>query len=131
MKNHTFILKDKTKANLSKFARERVEVILQDEQTKIYWIVLKEGYVFNGLLIDGKSCGYVAMPCQTVAEVKKWCSKDTIQEGTGFKNGDEALAEEYMKQQPLPRKQPQRRLKRKTMTASEFLTEALGLNNIY
>lgn len=82
---------------LSQFAKERVDIIVQEEETKDYFISLKEGYVFKGRYFQGDMRGYGLMKCRTVAEVKKSVRKNSIQKGVSFKQGQEDLEQEYHK----------------------------------
>ena len=93
----SYIKKTTLMNTLSQFAKERVDIIVQDTETKEYFISLKEGYIFNGRYFQGELRGYGLMKCRTVAEVKRSVRKNSIQEGISFKQGQEDLVQEYQK----------------------------------
>ncbi len=91
----SYIKKTTIMNQLSQFAKERVEIVAQDTETKKYYINLKEGYVFKGRFFQGEIRGYGGIVCDTVQQVKKNLQKRSIQEGICFKKGDEKLEKEY------------------------------------
>ncbi len=126
-----YIVREDLKNKLPKHAQEKVEQIVQEKDSKGYYVRLKEGYVFKGIMLKGKIRGYGAMPCKTVSEIKDWCRQVNIQEGTHFKLGDEELAEIYLRQVTLKPQKPKRIKRKKVNSYEELLAEVFGLPRLY
>lgn len=126
-----YLVRNDIKEKLSKFAQERVEQVLQEEDSKRYYVQLKEGYVFKGMLIKEEIRGYGAIPCKTISEIKEWCRQVNIQEGKHFELGDEDLAEIYLRQVKFEPKKPKRVKRKKINSYEEYMAEVFGLRQLY
>lgn len=81
---------------LPKHAQRKVLAVIQEEDTKIYYIILKEGYCFEARRINGEMRGYGTMPCKTQKDVMRWCRMSWIQDGRCLKKYEDEAIQTYL-----------------------------------